>query len=955
MGALLSAQGWDRVFPSIGGEEAKTVAPTQDDGFILAGSYVYGQQIYAVKTDADGNRQWARNYQTGVLGICNAVVQDAAGHYIFGGEMDTIVGLFKRRNFFLLKTDVWGNPIWQKNYGTADREVGSDMLLLNDGSILMCGYREQTDGNEVALLLRTDADGNVMWFKTVGASTNKRKIRSIAQADNGDFVLCGEVKQTLISDFDALVMRVNADGDLIWEKTYNLNTPQGQAGDELGRRIIAVDGGQNFVIAGRTTVTSPGTGGFVVKITSDAANIPIWSTVIPEIDLYGLAADKAGNFYITGSREVSATLGDLVLARFDGAGQVIWEKTTGRAGPDQGNAVIADKYGGAVAVGYSEPFVLPTGEQFFYMVRSDAQGQVFTSKVKGRVFFDQNNNCALDGSEIGLRNWIIKVSNTANTFIYYTISNAAGDYSMELDTGAYTLSLLNANNNWAPCSPLTAFNVPELFDSVTLNIPIRSLSPCPYNEVDILTPILRRCADNVYTVNYCNTGDVVSENTQIVVVLDEAFDFKSSSIPFASQSGQEYTFNVGSLPAGACGSFTITTFLSCNSIVGQTHCVKAQITPDAFCQPGAWNGAYVEARGECVGGSVRMYLRNKGINPTSDVVEFVIADDVVMLVPPSSSFSILDPGQEIQVWSGNADGSTIRIIATQEPTFPGFSMPTAAIEGCVTQPGDPFNTGVYTMFPEDDQLPTVEYDCQEVADADFNPILFKRGHPKGYGAERYVDSRTELEYLIYFRNTSDLTVGSVIVRDTLPAALDPGTVVSGSGSHNFNFSVYGGGIVQFEFANINLQPDAEGWANFRVRPYYNEVCDVATALNTAAVNFDFAPTLLTNEVKHTICDFDSFVVVSTLGPEFGHAAFRVYPNPAGEFALFDLSDWEGADYDRFQLTCFDLTGRVLTQARFTDAILRIPGTSLGSGGPVYYRLSDRDGRTLASGVLLIVR
>lgn len=953
--ALLSAQGWDRVFPSIGGEEARAVAPTQDDGFILAGSYSYGQQIYVVKTDADGNRQWARNYPIGVLGICNAVAQDAQGNFFFGGEMDTLVGVFKRRNFFLVKTDVLGKPIWQKNYGTADREVGSDMLLLDDGGILMCGHREQADGSEVILLLRTDADGNVLWFKTVGAPGNKKKIRSITRATNGDFVLCGEIKQSLVSDFNALVARISADGDLVWEKSYNLNSTQGQPGDEFGRRVISVDNGQNFVIAGRTNSTSPGLGGFVMKITSDATNVPIWSTVIPEADLFGLTADRTGGFYVTGAREVSATLGDLILVRLSEAGQIIWEKITGRAGPDQGNAVISDKYGGAVAVGYSEPFVLPTGEQFFYMVRADAEGQVFTSKVKGKVFFDLNNNCAFDANESGLRNWIVKVSNAANTFTYYTISNAAGDYAMELDTGDYTLSLLNANNNWAPCSPLTTFNVPLLFDSVEVNIPIRSLTPCPYNEIDVLTPVLRRCASNVYTVNYCNTGDVVSENTKVIVALDDAFDFQSSSIPVASQSGQEYTFDIGALQPGQCGRFTITAFLSCNSIAGQAYCVKSRITPDAFCQPGGWNGAYVEARGECVGGSVRMYLRNKGVNPTSDVVEFVIADDVVMLVPPSSSFSILDPGQEVQVWSGDADGSTIRIIATQESTFPGLSMPTAAVEGCVAQAGDPFNTGFYTMFPEDDRLPFVEYDCQEVSDTDFNPSIFKRGHPKGYGAERYVDSSTELEYLIYFKNTTNQTVGSVIVRDTLPTVLDPGSVIPGSGSHDFGFSVYGDGIVQFEFANINLQPDAEGWANFRVRPYPNEICGAAISRNKASVNFDFEQTLLTNEVKHTICAFDSFVVVSTLGPEFGGAALRVYPNPAGEFALFDLSDLKSADYGSFQLTCFDLTGRVLTQVRFTDAVLRIPGASLGGGGGVYYRLNDREGRVLSSGMLLIVR
>ena len=103
-------------------------------------------------------------------------------------------------------------------------------------------------------------------------------------------------------------------------------------------------------------------------------------------------------------------------------------------------------------------------------------------------------------------------------------------------------------------------------------------------NVDISTPILQQCSDNRYTVNFCNQGTTVATDVSIEIDLDENLSIVDSEIPIASQSGDLYTFDLGAVAVGECGSFKFQAFLSCDLEEGMTHCTKAEIFPNESCK-----------------------------------------------------------------------------------------------------------------------------------------------------------------------------------------------------------------------------------------------------------------------------------------------------------------------------------------------------------------------------------
>ncbi len=948
---LLSAQGWERVYGGSGQDDLSGVAATPDGGFVMIGYYNANSQAYLLKADANGDLQFNKKIPLfdGVAGRAVVLTQD--GGYALAGytkKAAILPATGFQRDFCLLKTDANGNLLWSKTYGTASgNEEANDLVELPDGSLVAVGYRK---AGEDVMVIKTDATGQqIGTTKFFGAPTSKEMGNSIALASNGDVVVVGESKATTGSNSEVLVLRMDASINLLWQQTYDA-VPM--VDDVAFATVMANDGG--IVMAGRSYGN-----GLIMKVPGDGVAQAIWVNADADSSgFYGLDKDLTGGYYVGGFGDLSGAQTDLKVARFNADGALLWSRTVGRPGIDVGKAVVTTPRDGGVAiVGTSEPFYdqQGSGQPDGYLVKADANGVVFNSYLRGKIFRDFNGNCALDDGEPPLRDWIIKA--TSPHLTRYTVSRGNGSYQIAVDTGTYTITLVTANNYWKTCNGAVTASLANFADTVNTDIPVRGEFDCPRNEVDIATPLLNRCAENTYTVRYCNSGTVPSLNTEVVVQLDTFLTLTSSSVNATSLGGNSYRFNVGTLVNGDCGNFTFTAFLSCdNTLTGQAYCTKAHIYPDSSCIPNNWNGAFVEARATCDGDTVRMFLKNIGISPTSDEIGYVIAEDLVMLTAPNDPNNTIPPigvGLEVPVFQQKANGKTYRIIADQEATYPGLSHPTAAVEGCVTDTTiAPTSSGFYTMFPEDDADAFVSTDCQESYETDFNPAYLKRGHPKGYDvAYHYVSPQTDLDFLIRFTNTGNDTVQLITIRDTLSAALDPATVHPGAASHPYQLDIYGDGIIQFTLPNVNLLPDSsanEGFVRFRVSQKPNLDPCGTVIFNSAAVYFDFNAPQHTNETFHTVCSFDSFIVVKTMEYFVPNADLKVYPNPMVDGATFEL---KGIDAHQYRLDLYDPQGRTISSQIFNQPTFQLFRHQLPAG-LILYRLTA-DGQPVAAGKLLV--
>ena len=113
------------------------------------------------------------------------------------------------------------------------------------------------------------------------------------------------------------------------------------------------------------------------------------------------------------------------------------------------------------------------------------------------------------------------------------------------------------------------------------------------------------------------------------------------------------------------------------------------------------------------------------------------------------------------------------------------------------------------------------------------------------GADEWID------YTIRFQNTGTDTAFNVMVTDTLPSDLDPGSISMGAGSHAFTWELRDAGTLKFRFLNI-LLPDSNvneaashGFASFRIKPR-QPVLTGSTIENVANIFFDFNPPVITD-------------------------------------------------------------------------------------------------------------
>jgi hypothetical protein len=510
----------------------------------------------------------------------------------------------------------------------------------------------------------------------------------------------------------------------------------------------------------------------------------------------------------------------------------------------------------------------------------------FIVTVQGQVFSDTSANCAHDNGEVFLESWIVRATGQITGNILETQTNSSGSYAFSFsgfDTSV-VVTLVTSSNFGLNCQSEYTVNVP-VGQTATQDIPVHLEQRCGLLSVDLTTNRLRRCApNNSYTVKACNLSGETVEDAYVEVVLDDYFTFDNSSIPGTLVSGNTYSFPLGDLVPGQCTTFYVIFAISCDAGLGASHCTEAFIYPYDDCRGNSsWSGAEVKVDAICEGESVKFSITNIGDASMSETLEFVVVEDVVMR--QEGTFQL---GQgETYTFKQDANGSTWRLEADQEPLHPWGGRQAVALEGC----GGINQTGLVNMFPLNDANPFQALECREnVGSYDPND---KQAFPAGYGSQHFIKPNTDIEYLIRFQNTGTDTAFKVVILDTLSQYLDPGTIRPGVASHNMEFVLLEGNVLRFTFDDIYLpdsnvnQVASNGFVKFRVsqKP---DLADGILLENTAAIYFDYNDPIITNTSWHTVGR--EFVTVSI--DDLAQASqVKAYPNPAVEGVIFELKQW----------------------------------------------------------------
>jgi hypothetical protein len=422
-------------------------------------------------------------------------------------------------------------------------------------------------------------------------------------------------------------------------------------------------------------------------------------------------------------------------------------------------------------------------------------------------------------------------------------------------------------------------------------------------------------------------------------------EYLSSSIPGAALGNNVFSFQVGDLQAGQCGSFTIVFDLSCDAVLGQTHCSEAHIYPDTLCPESPfWSGANIEVEGFCENDTVRLTIKNTGNGDMPAPLDYIVVEDVIMYL--QGNFQ-LDAGQTQPVTPIPATGQTWRLEAEQVPNHPYPGSVAVAVEGC-----NGLNmTGLVNLFCMENPNPFISVDCQENIGS-FDPND-KSAAPLGYGEHHLIERNTDIEYLIRFQNTGTDTAFKVVILDTLSAYLDPVSLRPGIGSHPFSFEMLDEKTLRFTFNGILLpdsttnEPASHGFVKFSAKQLPG--ISLGTLIeNSAAIYFDFNEPIITNTVFHTIGE--NFIEVTNDAVErpSAYGELLVYPNPSSGHAIFDIP---GATLEDGTFVLRDHQGRLIKTERIAGNRFRFDRGALVPG--IYFYLIENAGTTLYTGKIIL--
>lgn len=153
---------------------------------------------------------------------------------------------------------------FQKSYGLPDLSSEAYDVLEIPGGYLLAGRAQHPATGFDGLLMQLDVNGNVVWEKTYDLE-GVEKFKSVIASNDGGFVVLGESQTSA----DLWVLQVDANGNIQWQ--FRIDRPNGGSS---GNRIMSAPGG--FVLSGTTGPNNGISHGYLARIGGN--NQMVWAT-----------------------------------------------------------------------------------------------------------------------------------------------------------------------------------------------------------------------------------------------------------------------------------------------------------------------------------------------------------------------------------------------------------------------------------------------------------------------------------------------------------------------------------------------------------------------------------------------------------------------------------------------------------------------------------------------------
>jgi len=413
-------------------------------------------------------QEWAQTYSGPAKGMdeAHAVATDASGNIAITG---TSINANGDLDIVTIEYNTSGNILWKQIYQGAgnDDDNGKAIAIDGAGNVYIAGYASGKGTGEDMVLIKYDKSGTQLWVQTYnGSADSSDQASAIALDASGNIYITG-YSSNKGTGTDMTTIKYDASGNRIWVKSYN-----GSSNENDAARAIGVDASGNVYVTGYSVNNDTYYDITTIKYSSsgDQQWVKTYNGKADDYDeANALALDAQGNIYITGFTDVSDKRNDIIVIKYNLAGDVQWTQTYNGKGNDDEARAIAVSSGNVYVTGhttnkngdydlitlcYNTSGVQQWIQTYNGTLNSDDEGIALASDVSGNIYvtgYSNNTEASEDIVTIkynsaGIQQWMKIFNGTENfdDYPYGIILDKSGNVFV---TGATNYDILNNTND----------------------------------------------------------------------------------------------------------------------------------------------------------------------------------------------------------------------------------------------------------------------------------------------------------------------------------------------------------------------------------------------------------------------------------------------------------------------------------------------------------------------------
>ncbi|MCI4671130.1 MAG: caspase family protein [Bacteroidia bacterium] len=348
---VFSQNRFTRFYGGPANEHAIKAIQSKDGDVVVAGiTFSYGKgksDVWVMKLDSYGEEIWRKYIGQEGFDFVSGIIETRDGNYTLAGyrkDKDN-----SNADAWVAQLNRYGEVMWEHTFGWEGSDEIKALIQTNDGGFALCGVTDSKgDGQGDVWLLRLNAVGDLLWDKAYGGKYNEKGL-SIVEDQNDALVICGYGNYPE-SKSDMLVLKVDRNGKGIWKKILR------EKGVGVAECLTNTSDGGVLIAGRKESKNGNGLDGTILSLSASGG--VRWEKNFGDSRLEGFVdlQPVSGGFVLIGQKERRQSRRDLWLMKVSESGDLIWERNPIASNKDWAHGVAVSRDGGLILAGGTKSY-----------------------------------------------------------------------------------------------------------------------------------------------------------------------------------------------------------------------------------------------------------------------------------------------------------------------------------------------------------------------------------------------------------------------------------------------------------------------------------------------------------------------------------------------------------------------------------------------------------------------